>query len=89
MLVLRPKLHALFDGAVERSHIRLCKQLTEGGLNQLVWIANEDGEHASLRRLLCALLEEYGRPTGHADLLRGAIDGRVGEDPPPGWKPTR
>jgi len=63
--------------------------LTKGGLDQPVWIANDDGEHASLRRLLCDLLEEYGRHTGHADLLREAIDGRVGEDPPPGWKPTR
>jgi hypothetical protein len=43
--------------------------------------------HASLRRLVCDLIEEYGRHTGHADLLREAIDGRVGEDPPPGWAP--
>ena len=45
------------------------------------------GQHASLRRLLCDLVEEYGRHTGHADLLREAVDGRVGEDPPPGWQP--
>jgi hypothetical protein len=38
-------------------------------------------------RLLCDLIEEYGRHTGHADLLREAVDGRVGEDPPPGWRP--
>jgi hypothetical protein len=25
------------------------------------------------------------RTTGHADLLREAVDGLVGEDPPPGW----
>ena len=36
-------------------------------------------------RLVCDLIEEYGRHTGHADLLREAVDGRVGEDPPPGW----
>lgn len=30
----------------------------------------------------------YGRHTGHADLLREAVDGRVGEDPPGGWRPT-
>jgi hypothetical protein len=34
------------------------------------------------------LVEEYGRHTGHADLLREAVDGRVGEDPPPGWRPV-
>jgi hypothetical protein len=30
------------------------------------------------------LVEEYGRHTGHADLLREAVDGLAGEDPPPG-----
>ena len=35
--------------------------------------------------MLFDLLEEYGRHTGHADLLREAVDGRVGEDPPGDW----
>lgn len=39
----------------------------------------------STARLDAALVEEYGRHTGHADLLREAVDGRVGEDPPAGW----
>ncbi|AZZ38548.1 DUF664 domain-containing protein [Acidipropionibacterium jensenii] len=34
------------------------------------------------------LVEEYGRHTGHADLIREAIDGLVGEDPPEGWQPS-
>jgi len=37
------------------------------------------------RRHVHDMLEEYGRHTGHADLLREAIDGRVGEDPDPTW----
>ena len=37
---------------------------------------------------VCDLIEEYGRHTGHADLLREAVDGRVGEDPPAGWHPV-
>jgi Protein of unknown function (DUF664) len=41
-----------------------------------------------MRRLLCDLIEEYGRHTGHADLIREAVDGRVGEDPPAGWRPV-
>ena len=45
----------------------------------------DDGQHASLRRLVFDLVEEYGRHTGHADLLREAVDGVVGEDPPAGW----
>ena len=43
---------------------------------------------ANARRLICDLIEEYGRHTGHADLLREAVDGLVGEDPPRGWRPT-
>jgi hypothetical protein len=79
------ELYALWDGAVERSHSRLDEALAEGGLDQLVHVSGPDGRHASLRRLLCDLIEEYGRHTGHADLLREAVDGLVGEDPPAGW----
>jgi hypothetical protein len=61
--------------------------LADGGLDQLVHLCWPDGRHASLRRLLCDMIEDYGRHTGHADLLREAVDGRVGEDPPPGWQP--
>ena len=50
--------------------------------------ATTDGNHASLRRLLFDLIEEYGRHTGHADLLREVVDGRVGEDPPNDWRPV-
>jgi hypothetical protein len=82
------QLYALWDGAVERSRARLDAALADGGLDQLVYISDADGHHPSLRRLLCDLIEEYGRHTGHADLIREAVDGRVGEDPPPGWAPT-
>jgi len=78
-------LYALWDGAVERSRARLHAALADGGLDQLAHICGPDGRHASLRRLLCDLIEEYGRHTGHADLLREAVDGLVGEDPPAGW----
>ena len=81
------ELYAFFDDAVERSRDRLSAALEEGGLDQLVHASGSNGEHASLRRLVCDLIEEYGRHTGHADLLREAVDGRVGEDPPAGWRP--
>ena len=79
------ELYALWDSAVERSRARFGAALVAGGLDQLVHVSSPEGEHASLRRLVCDLIEEYGRHTGHADLLREAVDGRVGEDPPPGW----
>lgn len=79
------QLYALWDGAVERSRVRLDAALAGGGLDQLVHVRGPDGRHASLRRLVCDLIEEYGRHTGHADLLREAVDGLVGEDPPAGW----
>lgn len=36
----------------------------------------------NFRRLLVDLHDEYARHVGHADLLREAIDGLTGEDPP-------
>ena len=60
--------------------------MADGGLDQLVHVAWPDGRHASLRRLVFDLVEEYGRHTGHADLLREAVDGLVGEDPPNDWQ---
>jgi hypothetical protein len=82
------ELYALWDGAVERSRTRLAQALEKGGLEQPVWQSWQPGQHLNLRRLLCDLIEEYGRHTGHTDLIREAVDGRVGEDPPPGWRPT-
>ena len=81
------ELYALWGEAVERSRARLDTALSDGGLDQLVDVSDDEGRHASLRRLLCDLIEEYGRHTGHADLLREAVDGLVGEDPPAGWHP--
>jgi hypothetical protein len=81
------QLYALWDGAVGRSRARLGAALANGGLDQLVHVSAPDGRHASLRRLVCDLIGEYGRRTGHADLLREAVDGLAGEDPPGGWHP--
>ncbi len=82
------ELYALYDGSVDRARARLDSALADGGLDQLIAAGDGEGNHASLRRLVVDLIEEYGRHTGHADLLREAVDGRVGEDPPPGWRPS-
>jgi hypothetical protein len=82
------QLYGIWEDAVARSRERLEGALADGGLDQPVEASDDDGRHASLRRLVCDLIEEYGRHTGHADLLREAVDGLVGEDPPAGWRPT-
>ena len=81
------ELYALWDGAVERSRTRLAAALEDGGLDQPVGQTWPDGSRTSLRRMLFDLVEEYGRHTGHADLIRESIDGLVGEDPPRDWRP--
>ena len=80
------ELYALWDAAVRRSDERLAAALEEGGLDATAHVGDH-GAHASLRRLVFDLVEEYGRHTGHADLLREAVDGLAGEDPPRGWTP--
>jgi hypothetical protein len=84
----RPEeLYALWDGAVARSRIRFAAALEEGGLDRLIHQSWPDGSRPSLRRMVFDLVEEYGRHTGHADLLRESVDGLTGEDPPQGWRP--
>jgi Protein of unknown function (DUF664) len=82
------QLYELWDNAIERSRARLDAALAAGGLDQLVHLSYPDGRRVSLRRLVCDLIEEYGRHTGHTDLLREAVDGLVGEDPPARWQAT-
>ncbi|MEU8221468.1 DUF664 domain-containing protein [Kribbella sp. NPDC048915] len=81
------ELYELWDGAVARSRETLTAAIADGGLDQPAHISWPNGEHPSLRRLVCDLIEEYGRHTGHADLIRETVDGRVGEDPPRDWRP--
>lgn len=65
---------------------RLEAALRKGGLEPPVDMGFARSR-ANLRRLLCDLLEECGRLTGHADILGEAVDGRVGEDLPSDWRP--
>ncbi|GAA1745050.1 DUF664 domain-containing protein [Luedemannella helvata] len=83
------ELYARYDEAVARARARVAAALAGGGVDQPVPMAAPDGQHANLRRLICDMLEEYGRHTGHADLIREAVDGRTGEDPPAGWRPRK
>jgi uncharacterized damage-inducible protein DinB len=49
------------------------------GLDQLGAQPLRDGRRWSLRWLLLHMIEETARHAGHADLLREAVDGQVGE----------
>lgn len=66
--------------AVDRSRLVVRQALADRGPDTPS--ASPDGRSYVLRRLLVDFIEEYARHTGHADLLREAVDGRVGEDPP-------
>jgi len=80
------QVYATYDDAVARTRARVDAYLADGGLGRPV--AAADGR-ANLRRLVLDHLEEYARHLGQADLIREAVDGRVGEDPPDGWRPVR
>jgi len=81
--------YAVFDEAVVRNTARLEAAIAEAGgtLDLVAHVDDGNGNHPRLRRLLIDLLEEYSRHTGHADLLREAVDGRTGEDPDEDWLP--
>jgi Protein of unknown function (DUF664) len=76
------QLMTLWLDAVNRSRESVTEALSAAGVGQLARFTFPDGQAPSLRRILVDLIEEYARHTGHADLLREAIDGRVGENPP-------
>jgi uncharacterized damage-inducible protein DinB len=70
------QLRRRYRDAVERS--RAVVEATTS-LDQLSAQSLRDGRFFSLRWVLLHLLEETARHAGHADLLREAVDGNVGE----------
>jgi len=74
-------LYERYDKSVAKSR-RIQQRIIDDGLLDTVSGLEFEGQQPSVRRIICDLIEEYGRHAGHADLLREAIDGRVGEDPP-------
>lgn len=69
-------LRDLWVRAVHRSRESVAGALAASGLD-----ATAEGG-MSLRRRFSDTIEEYARHTGHADLLREAVDGATGEGPP-------
>ncbi|MGA4507811.1 DUF664 domain-containing protein [Propionibacteriaceae bacterium G1746] len=80
------QLYDLYDQSVIRSRRRMAEIIAADRLDAQAhqeW----DGVHLSVRRCISDFIEELGRHTGHADLIREAVDGRVGEDPDDEWTP--
>lgn len=77
------ELYSLWRTAADYARDVMAKALAEGGPDQPAKYTEWDGgERPNLRRILIDVHDEYARHVGHADLLREAIDGLVGEDPP-------
>ena len=72
-------LRAMWDTSVARSQAALDAAIDERGLDGAAIRPNREGETISLRWIYVHLIEEYARHNGHADLLREAVDGEVGE----------
>lgn len=73
------ELRTLLERHVADSDRLLARALEEGGgLDQLARRVHH-GRRVSLRYILIHLIEEYARHNGHADLIRQAVDGSVGE----------
>ncbi len=73
------ELFALWRDAVDRSRKLVAEALSDGDLDRLTERTWPSGEAPSLRWVLCHMIEEYARHNGHADLIREAVDGLVGE----------
>ena len=75
--------YAVWRDAVDRSRKIVAEVITERGLDGPASLTWPDGSTPTVRAMLLDMIEEYARHTGHADILREAVDGRVGEGAPP------
>lgn len=77
------ELYALWYGAIERSLAAWRAMIADDGLDVTVAQGTWNGEPylVSRRRVLVDLLEENLMHTGHADVLREAVDGLRGNGP--------
>src|SRR5215469_15919846 len=74
--------YAVWREAVNRSRALVAEVIKERGLDGPASFAWPDGSTPTVRDMLLDMIEEYARHTGHADILREAVDGRVGEGAP-------
>jgi len=70
-------LYSRWQDAVARSRGRFAQALAQRGPGR-----QPIPEAPAIRYILLNMIEGYARHNGHADLIREAIDGLTGEDPP-------
>ncbi|GAA1776474.1 DinB family protein [Nocardioides hankookensis] len=80
-------LETLFKESVAQGQALVDEAIASVGLGGQADIADDQGTHANVRRLVYDMIEEYGRHVGHADLIRESVDGLTGEDPGEDWRP--
>lgn len=75
------ELRRIFDASRVAADAAIDRALAKNGLDTLSVVTSrrQEGQAFSLRWILLHMIEEYARHNGHADLLREAIDGAVGE----------
>jgi hypothetical protein len=66
------------DLATYRQEVELCRRATSGHPLDEVYLDPRRGTEMSLRWVYQAMLVEYARHNGHADMLRERIDGATG-----------
>ncbi|AHH97136.1 DinB family protein [Kutzneria viridogrisea] len=64
--------------AVWREECRRSREIVAAAELGQTGVHRRSGDPVSLRRILVHMIAEYARHNGHADLLREALDGRVG-----------
>jgi hypothetical protein len=74
--------YTVWRDAVERSRGLVAEVIQDRGLDGPASFSWPDGSTPTVRTMLLDMIEEYARHTGHADILREAVDGRVGEAAP-------
>jgi uncharacterized damage-inducible protein DinB len=76
------EVYTVWRDAVARSRERVAAIIDERGLDGPASFSWPDGTTPTVRAMLLDMIEEYARHTGHADILREVVDGRVGESAP-------
>jgi hypothetical protein len=76
------EVYALWRTAIERSRAVVQEVIEGRGLDGLASFTWPNGRTPTVRAMILDMIEEYARHTGHADILREAVDGRVGEGAP-------